>query len=84
MMSWGNGLAKAVNIYLENSCHNVPSMSFRGISNLENISFRNMPGLKCLMLGANCCGYRTNDVSTQYADKLDIVHEFDWENMLTI
>ena len=84
MMSWGNGLANAVNIYIENSCHNVPSMSFRGISNLENISFRNMPGLKCLMLGANCCGYRTNDVSTQYADKLDIVHEFDWENMLTV
>ena len=84
MMAWGNGLANAVNIYMENSCLNVPSMSFRGISNLTDLTLRNMSGLKCLMLGANCCGFRTNDESTKYAEKYDTVSEFDWDKHLTI
>lgn len=84
MMSWANGLANAVNIHMENSCLNVPCMSFRGISHLENLTLRDMSGLKCLMLGPNCCGYRTNESGTQYADKLDTVHEFDWDSMLTV
>ena len=84
LMSWGNGLANATSIYIENSCHNVPSMSFRGMAHLTDLSLRSMPGLKTLMLGANCCGYRTNDPSTQYAEKFDTYAEFDWDNHLTI
>ena len=79
MMSWSVGLANCNTIYIENSCHNVPSMSFRSISQLSNLTLRAMPHLKALMIGANCCGYRTSTYASS-----DIYSEFDWQNGLTI
>ena len=84
LMQWGNGLAKCDSIYIENSCYNVPSMSFRGISNLTSLTLRDMPGLKTLLLGANCCGFRNNEDPKYEADKYDIVSEFDWNEGLVI
>lgn len=81
LMAWGNGLANCYDIYIENSCHNVPSMSFRGISNLNSLTLRAMPGLKTLMLGANCCGYRNNTDPNYDADKYDTYAEFDWDTL---
>ena len=79
LMSWGNGLANCYSIHIENSCYNVPSMSFRGISNIQQLTLRNLPGLKTLMLGANCCGYRYNNEPQYEADTYDTVAEFDWD-----
>ena len=79
MMNWGNGLANCDTIYIENSCYNIPAMSFRSISQLTNLTLRDMPHLKALMIGANCCGYRTS----AYASN-DVYSEFDWENGLII
>ena len=79
LMSWGNGLANCYTIHIENSCYNVPSMSFRGISNIKQLTLRNLPGLKTLMLGANCCGYRYNNEPQYEADTYDTVAEFDWD-----
>ena len=84
LMSWGNGLANCYDIHIENSCHNVPSMSFRGISNLNSLTLRSMPGLKTLMLGANCCGYKYNNEPTYEADRYDVVGEFDWDSLKII
>ena len=79
MMNWGNGLANCDTIHIENSCYNVPAMSFRSVSQLTNLTLRDMPHLKALMIGANCCGYR----NSMYASN-DVYSEFDWENGLTI
>ena len=79
LMSWGNGLANCYSIHIENSCYNVPSMSFRGISNIQQLTLRHLPGLKTLMLGANCCGYRYNNEPQYEADTYDTVAEFDWD-----
>ena len=84
LMYWGNGLANCYNINIENSCHNIPSMSFRGISNLQSLKLRAMPGLKTLMLGANCCGYRYNNDPTYESNKYDTVGEFDWDTLSII
>ena len=84
LMKWGNGLANCNTIYIENSCHNIPSMSFRGTTNLSKLSLVNMPYLKVLMLGANCCGYRTNEEPTYYANKYDSIGEFDWNEGFVI
>ena len=81
LMSWGNGLANCYSIHIENSCYNVPSMSFRGISNIQQLTLRNLPGLKTLMLGANCCGYRYNNEPQYEADTYDTVAEFDWDSL---
>ena len=81
LMSWGNGLANCYTIHIENSCYNVPSMSFRGISNIQQLTLRNLPGLKTLMLGANCCGYRYNNEPQYEADTYDTVAEFDWDSL---
>ena len=84
LMQWGNGLANCYDINIENSCYNIPSMSFRGISNLKTLKLRAMPGLKTLMLGANCCGYRYNNDPTYESDKYDTIGEFDWEGLSII
>ena len=78
LMQWGNGLANCNSIYIENSCYNVPSMSFRGTSKLTSLTLRAMPGLKTLMLGANCCGYRNEYYSPTY----DTYAEFDWDQLI--
>ena len=81
LMTWGNGLANCYTIHIENSCYNVPSMSFRGISNIQQLTLRNLPGLKTLMLGANCCGYRYNNEPQFEADTYDTIGEFDWDSL---
>ena len=76
LMQWGNGLANCNEIYIENSCYNVPGMSFRGITKINNLTLRAMPHLKTLLIGANCRGYgRLNYV------KNDVYSEFDWNSL---
>ena len=79
LMSWGNGLANCYTIHIENSCYNVPSRRVRGMSNIQQVTLRSLPGLKTLMLGANCCGYRYNNEPQYEADTYDTVAEFDWD-----
>lgn len=75
LMACGNGLANADTIYIENSCYNMTHMSFRGISKLQNLTLRAMPKLKTLLLGANCCGYRSAADSSY-----DTYAELNWDN----
>lgn len=83
LMLWGNGLANCNEIYIENSCNDITSMSFRCTSNLQYLTLRNLPNLKTVMLGANCNGNRWNSESNGYqADRFDIKGEFDWENFI--
>ena len=77
---WGNGLAHATEIYIENSCHNIEHMSFRGMENISAITLRNLPNLKTLLLGSNCSGCRWNNSPNYDADRYDLIGEFDWDN----
>ena len=79
MMNWANGLANCNAIYIENSCYNIPGMSFRGMTMLKSLTLRAMPNLKALMLGSNCCGYRMSSYLSY-----DIYSEFDYDNGLSI
>lgn len=78
---WGNGLANANEIYIENSCHNINYMSFRGVSNVTSITLRNLPNLKTLLLGSNCSGCRWNNSPNFDADRYDLIGEFDWSKL---
>ena len=71
---WGNGLANATSIYIENSCHNIEHMSFRGMENIVNLTLRNLPNLKTLLLGSNCSGCRWNNAPNYDADRYDFLH----------
>ena len=83
LMLWGNGLANCNDIYIENSCNDITSMSFRCTSNLQYLTLRNLPNLKTVMLGANCNGNRRNsENNNNQADRLDVKGEFDWENFI--
>ena len=84
LVLWGNGLANATEIYIENSCHNIEHMSFRGMENIINITLRNLPNLKTLLLGSNCSGCRWNNAPNYDSDKYDLTGELDWENGLII
>ena len=81
---WGNGLANATEIYIENSCHGIEHMSFRGMENIVSITLRNLPNLKTLLLGSNCSGCRWNNSPNYDADRYDLIGEFDWNEGLTI
>ena len=83
LMDWGNGLANASEIHIENSCLDIEEMSFRGSSKLENLTLRNLPNLKTLMIGGNCSGYRWNTQSNNYeADRYDTYGEFNWSGLV--
>ena len=79
---WGNGLANATTIHIENSCHDIEHMSFRGTENLVSLTLRNLPNLKTLLLGANCSGCRWNNAPNYDADRYDLIGEFDWETFI--
>ena len=81
---WGNGLANATSIYIENSCHNIEHMSFRGMENIVNLTLRNLPNLKTLLLGSNCSGCRWNNAPNYDADRYDLIGEFDWNEGFVI
>lgn len=76
LMAWGNGLANCSDIHIENSCYNVPGMSFRGITKINNLTLRAMPHLKTLLIGANCRGYGRGNYL-----KNDVYSEFDWNSL---
>ena len=80
LAKWGSGLANATEIYIENSCHSIEHMSFRGMENISAITLRNLPNLKTLLLGSNCSGCRWNNAPNYDADKYDLIGEFDWNN----
>ena len=83
LMDWGNGLANASEIHIENSCLDIEEMSFRGSSKLENLTLRNLPNLKTLMIGGNCSGYRWNSQNNNYeSDRYDTYGEFDWSGLV--
>lgn len=83
LMDWGNGLANASEIHIENSCLDIEEMSFRGSSKLENLTLRNLPNLKTLMIGANCAGYRWNTQNNNYeSDRYDTYGEFNWSGLV--
>ena len=72
----GNGLAKADNIYIENSCINMEGLSFRGAENLKFITLRDLPNLKHLLIGSN----RTGNNWEQYS-KEDLIGSFDYDGL---
>lgn len=83
LMDWGNGLANASEIHIENSCIDIEEMSFRGSSKLENLTLRNLPNLKTLLIGGNCSGYRWNTQNNNYeSDRYDTYGEFDWSGLV--
>ena len=82
--TFGNGFANATEIHIENSCHNIEYMSFRGMENVKSIYLRDLPNLKGVMLGSNCSGCRWNNSPNFDADRYDLIGEFDWDTFTII
>ena len=55
---FGNALANATNVTIENSFLNAKIMSFRCCDNLVVLKLTDLPNLNTLILGENCTGYR--------------------------